>query len=288
MNTRTFAFASALCVGIFLVESSLLAQPVSHPVQVPPPLSQLPPAPQTLDAVIKWDRERIEQTVPAGTPQAHFIFNLTNTSSEVVTITGVSTSCGCTVARLPEQPWHLAPGANGQISATMSLAGKSGTVVKVLTVASEKWAPKLLYVQTTILPQAANLAMSQMDREANQKMAVADRQAVFKGDCARCHVEPAKNKYGKELFVAACGICHESDHRATMVADLHNIPQPTDSEFWRNWISHGKPGSLMPAFSTAEGGFLNDDQITSLVNYLIVAIPSKVPMPAPKTTASAK
>jgi len=42
---------------------------------------------------------------------------------------------------------------------------------------------------------------------------------------------------------------------------------------------HGKPGSLMPAFSSAEGGPLNDVQINSLAAYLNAAIPSKAPPP---------
>jgi mono/diheme cytochrome c family protein len=161
--------------------------------------------------------------------------------------------------------------------------------VKTLTVASEKWAPKLLFVQTTILPPAAAPPMTDADRAANQKLAIADRQAVFKGDCARCHVEPAKNLYGVQLYEKACGICHEAEHRATMVADLHKLPHETNAEFWRNWITHGKSDSLMPAFAVEEGGILNREQIESLVSYLIVAIPSKPGLPpAPKPTASLK
>ena len=36
-----------------------------------------------------------------------------------------------------------------------------------------------------------------------------------------------------------------------MVPDLHALKTPTNVEFWRIWIAHGKPGSLMPAFSTS-------------------------------------
>ena len=53
-----------------------------------------------------------------------------------------------------------------------------------------------------------------------------------------------------------------------MVPDLHAIKAPTNVEFWRTWITHGKPGSLMPAFSTADGGPLTDMQIASLAAYL--------------------
>jgi mono/diheme cytochrome c family protein len=63
-----------------------------------------------------------------------------------------------------------------------------------------------------------------------------------------------------------------------MVPDLHAIKTPTNGEFWRTWIAHGKPGSLMPAFSIADGGSLSDVQIASLVAYLNQAIPSQVPL----------
>ena len=113
-------------------------------------------------------------------------------------------------------------------------------------------------------------------RELNQKIALADRQAVFKGDCARCHAAPAKGKMGGELYTAVCGVCHESEHRATMVPDLHNIKQETGREFWTVWITYGKTGSLMPAFSKLQGGPLTDEQIRSLAAFLTTNIPSKV------------
>ena len=107
-------------------------------------------------------------------------------------------------------------------------------------------------------------------------MAKADRQAVFKNDCATCHAIPGNGKYGMALYNAVCAVCHEGEHRATMVPDLHTLKVPTNDQFWRIWIAHGKPGSLMPAFSNTDGGPLNDLQIASLAAYLNVAIPSRV------------
>jgi len=65
------------------------------------------------------------------------------------------------------------------------------------------------------------------------------------------------------------------------VPDLHAIKTPTNEDFWRTWITHGKPGSLMPAFSTMDGGPLNDMQIASLAAYLNATIPSHAP-PSPE------
>jgi hypothetical protein len=59
-----------------------------------------------------------------------------------------------------------------------------------------------------------------------------------------------------------------------MVPDLHALKTPTNYEFWRIWITHGKPGSLMPAFATTDGGPLSDMQIASLASYLNESIKS--------------
>ncbi len=61
-----------------------------------------------------------------------------------------------------------------------------------------------------------------------------------------------------------------------MVPDLSQIKTPTGPAFWTTWITYGKPGSLMPAFSTAQGGPLSDLQIASLAAYLNAIYPSKV------------
>lgn len=246
--------------------------PGQPPQFVPPASGQganvpLPPN------VLAWDSELKEATVKTGEPVAQYLFNFTNVSPADLTINYVQTSCGCTVAQLPALPWKIASGTNGQIPVTMSLAGKGGVIFKTITVNTDKgW--KMLTVKTTILPPPAR-AMTTDERTRNQELVKADRQAVFKGDCARCHVEPVIGKLGKDLFSTACGICHEAEHRATMVPDLHALPHETNAEFWKVWTAHGKVGSLMPAFAQTDGGPLSDQQIASLVDYLVKAIPSK-------------
>lgn len=108
----------------------------------------------------------------------------------------------------------------------------------------------------------------------NQMLAKADRQAVFKGACASCHVTPTRNKSGSALFEAACNICHGGAHRAEMVPDL-NIAKPgRDYNYWMTWITHGKEGTLMPAFGKEQGGPLSDAQIISLAHWLSRTYPS--------------
>ena len=225
------------------------------------------------DGVLAWDATTKETNVVANTRTAQFTFGFTNVSTAPVVILTVRPSCGCTTTKLPSLPWTLAPGTNGQIEATVNLYVATGTLYKTLTVYTDK-GTKTLMLKITILPfQMPKL--SEAEREANRKLAAADRQLVFKGQCATCHVQQGEGKYGQALYQADCGICHDSAHRATMVPDLHAIKTPTNFEFWRTWIAHGKAGSLMPAFSKVDGGPLSDMQINSLASYLTAAIPSK-------------
>lgn len=266
--------------------------PAAAPAVTPPPtpttaiirraghtniIVQLPQTVPLPDGVIAFDAMDKAATVPFGTPEARIDFNLTNISPAVVAIRSAVSSCFCTVAELPASPWLLQPGESGQIHVTMDLRGKSGRLTKAITVNTDK-GTKLLLVDANILPVPAK-PVAPMDereraRERNQAAAKVDRQAVLRGDCARCHVEPGRNKFGKELYVSVCGVCHEAERRATMVPNLHTIPQKTDAEFWRNWVVNGKAGTLMPAFTLPHGGFLSQPQVDSLVDYLVANFPS--------------
>jgi mono/diheme cytochrome c family protein len=251
---------------------------VSPPVRIQPPQALLQPP---VENFLAFDAQQKEVSVTNGTPEANFVFNLTNISSGQVIVNWVQTSCGCTVAKLPSTPWKLATNESGEICATMKLAGTAvgGTKTKALTVSTDK-GNKVLIVKATILPGAPG-PMTEADRISAQKIAMANRQAVFTDpSCIQCHATTAKDsagkdKSGKELFAAVCDVCHESEHQASFVPKLAHLKEPTNAEFWKNWILHGKPGTLMPAFAKSEGGILSDAQVDSLVAYLTATIPSK-------------
>ena len=274
--------------GVYLFGSACNGGAQTNALQVPhPAASSVTAAPlKLLDDFLKFDAEAKMVSVTNGTEQAHFSFNVTNISSEAVTINYIIGSCHCTVAQLPSQPWKLAPKEVGHFSATMDLAGTppGEAKFKTLTVSSDKGI-KVLNVTSRVLPDMSSPA----DRTNAVKMATADRQAVFKGDCMQCHAETAKDsaghdKMGQDLYAAVCGICHEATHRATFVPDLHHLAEPTSAAFWRTWITGGKPGTLMPAFAKSEGGILSNEQIDSLVNYLGTSIPSQPTKLAPPSS----
>ncbi|HEY4414877.1 MAG TPA: DUF1573 domain-containing protein [Verrucomicrobiae bacterium] len=247
----------------------------SAPVYVPDITHSGEPLP---DGVIGWDA--LMKAVDAAADQdfAHFTFNFTNLTKGNVTILNVHPSCGCTTAELPPTPWTLPAGSSGVIKLNVNLAGKFGTVFKTAKVTTDK-GNKDLTLRINILPPVA-IKMTDAQRAEGVAKAKIDRQAVFKGDCASCHSKNLAGKYGQQLFQAACGICHEAELRSTMVPDLSKISTQTSQDFWRTWITYGKPGSLMPAFASSQGGPLTDIQIASLAAYLNVIHP---PHAAPPT-----
>lgn len=276
-----------------------LPRPVvsSTPVSVPPvnlnaAITNLQPA-----SYLAWDADSKEVSSKVGDTNAHFTFWLTNVSSEVVAINSVRTSCGCTVAQLPAQPWRLAPGTNGPIEVSVNLLGKSGTIVKSVTVDSTAGVKSLL-VRVNIAAPANTIAgagsatpnMGDVERIKNMQAALQDRQVVFKNhECAKCHADPAVDKnglavLGQPLYQGVCANCHDSPNRASMVPNLHALNHPTSPEHWKRWIRSGRVGSMMPAFAKSEGGILTDEQIDSLVDYLSKTIPTNpVRQPAPAT-----
>jgi mono/diheme cytochrome c family protein len=258
----------------------LAAQPSSAPLNVhslqrpqPAPPRQIQNAPDV--AALAFDAESKEYDASPGERIAPFTFNVTNVWTNDVLIERVHGSCGCTTATMPADPWRIPPKGGGPVQVEVNLAGKMGLITKTLT-----FYYKLLPDMTTInvhvvnlvvnipLPPSALGPMSEADRKAAMIKAVADAQTIFKGDCARCHVDKGRDAMGQELYAADCGICHESSHRERFVPDLHALKQETDFDYWKTIITSGKPHTMMPAFAAAQGGPLTEAQIVSLATYL--------------------
>lgn len=225
---------------------------------IPPP----PPRPVD-DTAIAFDPPSRTYLAKLGEESATLTFRVLNTSAQEVVIKEVNTSCGCTVPTMPSRPWVLAPGAGGNLDLKIDLRGKTGTLVKTATVETLRGSRVLTF--QVVVPRAA---MNSIQRERNRQLAGESRQAIFVGDCARCHVAPAAGKTGEALYQAACGICHDAEPRASMVPDLAQFNRPADFDYWKTIIVAGKAGTMMPGFSADMGGPLNHFEINSLAAYL--------------------
>jgi mono/diheme cytochrome c family protein len=264
----------------------ILPQPPAAAGPIPAPAQPIiPPHLQVVDAsILKWDADSKEAKSKPGDVNVPFTFWFTNVSSGEIAIKSTRTSCGCTVAKLPQTPWNIPAGSNGPIEVTMNVQNKGGVIQKSVTVETSAGV-KTLLVKVDIAPptnavatpaQLAAPAMGDTERLKNMQLALADRQVVFKNaECASCHAEPAKGKIdGQQLYAAVCTVCHDSLHRAALVPDLRTLKHPTGADHWRKWITYGRPGSMMPAFAKNEGGILDDQQINALVEYMVRHFPS--------------
>jgi mono/diheme cytochrome c family protein len=235
-----------------------------------------PPAPGTAAPVVSknplvWDSIMKDYEAKKGETTNTFTFWVTNTGPQEVIVNAVSPSCGCTVAKMPATPWKIGPGENGPVVATVNFAGKSGELTKTMTVVSTAGTQSLtMHIK---VPHDDDF----QKRQQNMLIALQDRQAIFRNDCAECHVKKGEGKRGAELFAADCAICHEppGGHRSEVVTDLRKINHAMDPAAWRAMIADGKGGSLMPAFSKAKGGPLTDEEIESLVEYTMKTYSTK-------------
>lgn len=225
-----------------------------------------------------FDAEQKEFAPAPGSNAIPVFFAFTNHSDAEVAITTVRSSCGCTTLNLPALPWTVGPGAEGRIAASIDITGKYGVLMKSISIESSAGTKHLILKLN--LPTQDPVLTEMNDRIRNQQLAMVDRQIVFRGDCARCHAAPAAGKLGKDLFDGVCAVCHDTPHRATMVPDLFALNKPTDASFWRTWIMFGREGSLMPAFHKDRGGPLSQEQVDSLVSFLLLH-PQRAPGAAP-------
>ena len=129
--------------------------------------------------VLAWDANFKEYHAKTNELASKVTFYVTNISSEAVIVRHLIPSCGCTAAQMPAQPWELSPGASGPISVTTDLRAKRGTLDKTLQVASTA-GMDTLQIKILLPEQPEDAAAKRSDR---QFAAMADRQAVFKGDC---------------------------------------------------------------------------------------------------------
>jgi len=241
--------------------------PLDKPIISAPEGQVAPPAP-THPNPLMWDAMVKEVTTKPLQTTNKFTFWVTNTASTNVTLDHIQPSCGCTVAKLPKDPWIMAPNESGPITAVVNFAGKSGSFSKLLTVYSSEGQ------QTLTLKINVPFDPTSEIRQQRMQQAMSNRQLVLQGDCASCHVEKGKGKVGEELFAADCGICHSSDHRAEMVPNLAEINKVTSKDYWKYFLENGGT-TLMPAFVNTKGGPLTPEEVDKFAEFLNTKFPPK-------------
>lgn len=86
-------------------------------------------------AAFDWPQQEVVLHAAPTDEQVQATFAFENTSDAPITITGVSTSCGCTTAALDKNTY--APGEAGEISATFEIGQRTGSQTKTLLVRTD-------------------------------------------------------------------------------------------------------------------------------------------------------
>jgi len=90
--------------------------------------------PFVLHAGLEWENETVELKAGLADTRAEAVFPFTNSGEEPVTITRMTSSCGCTVPELEKRTY--APGEGGEITALFTFGSREGRQLKRITVES--------------------------------------------------------------------------------------------------------------------------------------------------------
>ena len=149
MFSVKFRALAAVLTGlsVALLAGCKTGEPYPEPTAVtaPPVVETNKPRPPKLNVpadssdtmasnILAWDAVSKEYHARPGEMSAPFSFSLTNVSAGPVVIYDTSTSCDCTVTKLPPTPWRIPSGGSGEIDASINLSNKVGTVTNYVIV----------------------------------------------------------------------------------------------------------------------------------------------------------
>ncbi|MDX8390280.1 MAG: DUF1573 domain-containing protein [Mariprofundaceae bacterium] len=178
-------------------------------------------------------------------------FFLRNESNKIIQIADVSAACGCTIAE-PET-YILAAGEFTRLHVQIDTTAKLGSLKKS--------------VDVTDMSGHTISAFLHMDVVANPHASSMNQGSIFDGQCATCHVDPAKGKKrGSEVYAAVCVMCHGADAVGAYAPSLRGHQ---DAQSLVQLIANGTGSNVMPGFAEKHGGPLTDVQIHRLTQWLI-------------------
>jgi hypothetical protein len=129
-----------LCTRVFAVEPPAQAKPATAP------------AAASNAGSLKWEQTQIELHPKPGDKDAVAHFKYENVGKTPVRFKSVHASCGCTTAQTQKE--EVPPGEKGEITATFTIGGRTGTQVKTVSVATDDpKAPNTTLTLKAVLPQ---------------------------------------------------------------------------------------------------------------------------------------
>lgn len=194
-----------------------------------------------------------------------------NDGTETLVILSVQASCGCTASSPSDDT--IAPGETGLIHVTFNSSGKRGHIRKTVHVVSNDPEAASLDLEFRVNvkdPSDTTSSMRSSPSESGAR-AMMNEKSIFDSPCMTCHVIPGRAAFGRDLYLASCGMCHGDERHAP----VHNAAAITGSNYLRFTsddrvlasLAGGTGNPMMPGFHVDRGGPLSDSQIQSLMNY---------------------
>lgn len=210
-----------------------------------------------------------------------YIFKIHNVGGEVLEISNVTTTCGCTLLKLKDK--FVEPGKTTDLEVVMDTAMKQGYVKKTIDIFSNdpKHPKTTITIAANVLPNKNpkpkftdfTVKGGNDSRSLDPHMGLSEsgRAKIFTGNCATCHVNMGKGKMGGDLYQADCAMCHGQNAEGAVGPAL--VPgNYHDQEFLNRIQKVTRYGSdrhaSMPGFLKEAGGPLTDGEINSIVQYL--------------------
>lgn len=179
-------------------------------------------------------------------------FIVRNNNDVPIEIVDVQAACGCTAAE-PDS-YLIASGGFTQLKVAVDTTAKQHGIKKIVNITDSlgNRAEAMLIFNVVDNPHA-NQAMQQ--------------QGIFDGKCASCHFEPLKGQTnGADIYALGCAMCHGKDAAGAYAPSLLG---QHDREKLSAVIGRGVGKPQMPGFAQENGGPLSDEQMSSLVQWLM-------------------
>ena len=167
----------------------------------------------------------------------------------------------------------IAPGKTATLTVRVEPEVSEGVVEKTVTVTSNDPSRPIQVIRLK----------AEIEPDFHASSPIAKGKTIFSEECQSCHADKLEAKSGRDLYQAACVVCHGSFEERDHVRSLDAAKLVADLEHVRRSIAQGS--RAMPGFSRSAGGVLDDSQVESLVDLIRKSAPPAKPAPAKPASA---
>lgn len=184
-------------------------------------------------------------------------FKFKNGGQGVTTLTGVKSSCGCTVAVAALRPYQA--GEESTLTVTVDTKDKKGFITKTVEVSLENdEREKVAVIMTVELAPSPHPAVD------------AGTVVTKDAQCKKCHLEAGVGFNEGFLYHRVCMQCHgaKGTGASAKAFTAGAWQESVNDDFLKNVIREGIEEKKMPPFVKGVTPPLTDAQVDSLVSYI--------------------